>query len=170
MSCKEYTEWLAYYAIDGLAPQDKAELEKHLKSCDECRVELAQLLATVKILSYDVHKPLTEVEKLNIEREVFRKLSSQIHHRETKGKRIIRLMVQIAAAIIIFIMGYYMQAVINDDTGEGQMLTTVEQIRQVTDYSQICASTMRFSKEGLTLIAKGKKSLSDVIVQEQRNQ
>lgn len=170
MSCKEYAERLAHYAIDGLAPPDKAALEKHLESCDACRVELAQLQAMVKILSYDAHEPLTEIEKLNIEREVFRKLSSQIHRQKTKSKRIIRLTVQIAAAIVIFVMGYRAKAIINNDNRQGRTLTTMEQIRQVTDHSQIYASTLRFSKEGLTLIAKGKKSLSDVVVLEQRNQ
>ncbi len=167
MSCKKYTEWLAHYAIDGLAPRHKAELEKHLEWCEACRLDLAQLQSTVKVLWHRAHEPLTELEKSTMEREVFRILSSQIHHRKTKSKRTIRLMVQIAAAIVIFVMGYRVKAIVNNDNREDQTLTTVEQIRQVTDYSQIYASTMRFSKEGLTLIAKGKKSLSDVVVQEQ---
>lgn len=169
MSCKKYIEWLALYAIDELTPPDKAELEKHLGSCDACRVELEHLRATVKTLSYDTQKSLSEVEKSSIEREVYRKLSSRIHRRETSRRPIIRLVIQVAAALVIFVSGYGARAIINGDRSRDQAPATMEQIRQATDYHQMYASAMRFSEEGLTLIAKGKKSLSEVTVQGLKN-
>lgn len=159
MSCDKYSEWLALHAIDELRSSDRQELERHLMSCEECRKELTQLRTVVRGLSDDSGDTLSEVERLGIEREVFRQLSHRSRRRIAGGKRFVRSMIQVAAALAVFVTGYGVKSIINGDAGLSPEIR--DRIELGSHYGQTHASAIRFSTEGLKLITKGKRSWNE---------
>ena len=47
MTCRDARDWLSELLDDALEPDRRAEVEAHLASCTECRVELDRLRATI---------------------------------------------------------------------------------------------------------------------------
>jgi len=43
MFCEKYADWGILYLYDELEPDAKHALEAHLKTCQQCQVELALL-------------------------------------------------------------------------------------------------------------------------------
>jgi hypothetical protein len=119
-------------------------------------MELARLQVVAGGLSSDSHEPLSEVEKLGIERKVFQQLSQQARRRYASDNRFVRSMIQVAAAVVIFVTGYGVKSIVNRESDP--MPEIIDRIELRSDYSRMHASTMRFSKEGLKLITKGKRS------------
>lgn len=166
MSCKEYTEWLALYVLDELAVPEKRKVEEHLESCDACQALLAQLRAAVEMLSRNPQESLSDTEKSGIEREVLWKLASRVPRPRAQRKWVFRWTVRVAAAFLIFVLGYQAHTITGGNQNLSQTPATIQQLRQATDHRQGLASSLRFSKEGLTLIAKGRKSLSEMTAQQ----
>jgi|GEM_PF-311471 len=52
--CKPILELLPWYAIGNLASEDAAAVAEHLRGCDVCRIELAEVLRLWHGLSGDV--------------------------------------------------------------------------------------------------------------------
>src|ERR1700727_2763438 len=54
---EQFAEDLALYALDALAGEDRVNLEKHLVTCPDCRIELEQLRGDGALLALSVTGP-----------------------------------------------------------------------------------------------------------------
>src|SRR5579863_3367861 len=54
---EQFAEDLALYALDALAGEDRAALEKHLSGCPSCRLELEQLRGDGALLALSTLGP-----------------------------------------------------------------------------------------------------------------
>jgi anti-sigma-K factor RskA len=54
---EQFAEDLALFALDGLAGEDRANLEKHLAACPACRLELEQLRGDAALLALSTLGP-----------------------------------------------------------------------------------------------------------------
>jgi anti-sigma factor RsiW len=49
LSCQELVELVTEYFEDALPPDERAELERHLETCDGCREYVEQMRKTIEL-------------------------------------------------------------------------------------------------------------------------
>ena len=131
MDCDNIKEKLSAY-IDGLSSsEDKAIIEEHLKSCQECRTSLADLEKTVSYVKslQDIEPPawlsqkvMTRVRKETVPREgILHKLFYPLH---------IKLPVQAIATILIAVSAFYIFKTIQPEVMPSKVVdeTTAPQV------------------------------------------
>ena len=163
MSCGQYTDKLALMATGDLEPVERRELEQHLKECPSCRAELEELRVVVAMFGTGHADALTDIERLQLENEIYRKLAARGSHEPVarSGSRVVRTLLRMAAAIAIFALGYAAHALL---TPPGQPEPTVPQFAQswstIPDDWKASALGLRLSPDGLRAIARGTIALS----------
>jgi anti-sigma-K factor RskA len=65
MTNEDLHELTAAYALDALDDDERREFEAHLRDCDQCRAELAELAGTVGALAYAAEGPAPPDELRN---------------------------------------------------------------------------------------------------------
>lgn len=162
MNCKKYINLLPLYVTGDL---DKAELDDvkaHLKLCENCREELKQVSEIASMLTSTESSGMTELEKLKLENEIYRKLAKEKILTDSENKSSITInLLRVAAALIIFFIGFSVKSIITEpkavkDYNDAQvMLTSLEK----TGNQRLVSSGLRFSEAGFKLIANGKSSV-----------
>ncbi len=159
MSCKRYKDALPLYVTGDLDPDEHSKLDEHLKVCPRCRTEFEKFSDVVAMLSPTGSDNLTDLEKLRLENAVYRRLAAESSGtRRTPG--IIGIIIRVAAVLVIFFSGYGAQSLVSEldqdqQTLPGVIEASVGMMRQ----RPAIASRLRFSAEGLKVIARGKSAL-----------
>jgi len=163
VSCRQYTDKLALLATGDLEPAEKRELEQHLKECSACRAELEELRVVVAMFEPGGADGLTEIERLRLENEIYRKLAARppTGLSTQKASRVISTLVRIAAAIAIFALGYAAHPLFTaPGRPEASVAQLVESRGSIPENWQASASGLRLSPNGLRAIARGTTALA----------
>ncbi len=160
MNCKRYKDALPLYATGDLDSSIREKLEEHLKVCPDCRAELEKLSDVVAMLSPTGSDSLTDIEKLRLENAVYRRLVAKSSG-AYKSQRVTGLIIRVAAVLVIFFSGYGVQSLVSGlDKDQQTMPGVFEASLSMSRQRQAIASRMRFSPEGLKVIARGQSALT----------
>jgi len=162
MNCGKHKDRIPLLILGDLEPAEREELEKHLQDCAMCRAELGKIREVARMLTPSDSEDLTDLEKLRLENQIYRKLALEATRDRGSEKRIwsTRMFVRVAAAVAIFFLGYGAGPLVTM-LGEGEQPTAqvAEAPFDMTKYRQVVASGLRFSPEGLRIIARGRSAL-----------
>ena len=164
MNCKKYINLLPLYATGDLDNAELDNVKAHLKLCENCREELKQVSEIASMLTSSP-EGMTELEKLKLENDIYRKLAKEKVLTDSDNKSSITInLLRIAAALIIFFIGFSIKSIMTEPEAnrvfDNQiLLTSLEK-----SGSQLSVfSGLRFSEAGFKLIASGRSSVkSDV--------
>ncbi|MCK4606693.1 MAG: zf-HC2 domain-containing protein [candidate division Zixibacteria bacterium] len=161
MNCKRYKDALPMYAAGDLDSSERDKLEGHLKVCPDCRAELEKLSDVVTMLSPTGSDSLTDIEKLRLENAVYRRLAAKSSG-ANKTHGITGLIIRVAAVLVIFFSGYGAQTLISGPDKDQQTMPGVFEasLGMMSRQRPVIASGLRFSPEGLKIIARGKSALA----------
>jgi len=163
MSCKRYKEMLPLYVTGDLSRAEEQEVDHHVEGCAECRAEVDKLAEVVAMLTPDESDSLSEVEKLRMEKEIYRRLAGRSGADAVvrDDRTPMRILLGIAAAVVFFFMGYLTSDLMTEPTNGGRPMAQLERgSGVVAEYRRAVASGYRFSAEGLKVIARGKAALA----------
>ena len=153
---------LPLYATGDLDKSELEDVKAHLELCENCREELKQVSEITSILTSIKSTGMTELEKLKLENELYRKLAKEKILTDTNRRSSITInLLRVAAALIIFFIGFSVKSIMTEpeavkDYNDAQvMLTSLEK----TGNQRLVSSGLRFSEAGFKLIASGKASV-----------
>ncbi len=159
MSCKEYHEMLALYALDELEPERIEEFEKHLAECEKCRDDLETYRQIMTDLSPAEDPGLNDLEKLRLENRVLRDLSQAVGDGTHGGRgRASSPIWRVAAAVVIFLLGFGFNTILSN-RGTHVSDPLIIESPSAVDYEYAQLRSSRFSARGLKVIAHGKSAL-----------
>ncbi len=158
MNCIEYRSLLPALVLGELSEDQRKQLEEHLEGCSSCRAELEQIQNIYACLDEDARADrLTEVEKLRLESAIYRQLAATAKSRPAPS-RVFTLLTRLAAAILLFVLGYTVHSFIADREQSGAV-RHIEQVNpSLAQYDLNLTGSMRFSAAGLKAIAEGRKA------------
>ena len=159
MSCEKCQEMLALYALEELEPERIDQFEKHLEECEKCRDDLQTYRQIMADLSPAQDPGLNDLERLRLENRVLRDLSQAVGDRADGARgRVSSPVWQVAAAGVIFLLGYGFNTLFSDRGTDGSDPLIIETPTAVDyEYAQLPGS--RLSARGLKVIAHGKAAL-----------
>ena len=163
MNCDQYRDSLPLYVSGDLGPEESEKLAQHLDVCPACRAEYEKLSEIVAALSPTDSERLTDLEKLRMENEVYRRLSQKASRNYLRGKRPVaaRAVLQIAAAFLLFILGYSARSFVSElYEGPRASARVLHSSRSSAQYEQALESGLRFSSQGLKAIAGDRTAIS----------
>ncbi|MBI4684137.1 MAG: DUF2275 domain-containing protein [Nitrospirae bacterium] len=108
MECKDIQEKLSAYIEEILSSEEKMRVDEHLKSCNACRMNLADLKKTIEFV-----KELDEVESPSwLTQKVMAKIRAEAEQKESIWKRLfsplsVKLPIGAAATILLAITAFY---------------------------------------------------------------
>jgi predicted anti-sigma-YlaC factor YlaD len=181
MSCHETKLSLGVYLLGALDPAEHAEVEEHLRDCEACRAELAELEGLPALLS---RLTIDEVaaEPLAVPDELFERVAAQARAEQAQAEpsRLLRYrrMLAVAAAVVVLAAGGASWAALHS-SGGGQprpvvaaskpfVVTSHGVTMAVTLASQATGTRLKVTVSGLPrdehcrLIAVGKDGSRDV--------
>lgn len=150
MNCDKAKELIELYILDDLPESDKELVENHLKECDDCRSIADDYTNIFEMLDKKHDATLSEVEK--------EKLKSSLNLETKPVSSFNKRFLQIAAAIIIFFMGYFSSYLVNESFSQDLPKASTPE----ASYTKATINNYRFTAEGLKVIANGKKALSEM--------
>jgi len=163
MNCDIYKDSLPLYASGDLGPEESEKLAQHLDVCPTCRAEYEKLSEIVAVLAPTDSERLTDLEKLRMESEVYRRLAEKASGNHLQRKRSVaaRVILRVAAALLLFILGYSTRSFVSE-LYEGPHATTrvLRPSGSSAQYQQALASGLRFSSQGLKAIAGDRTAFS----------
>jgi len=157
MKCEQYKELLPLYITGDLEQSEAESIARHLEGCTACRSIYDSLRETANVLKDNGNPPLSELEKLTMEREIYRRLVRPETGQSVKK----RWLLQIAAGIALFFLGFGARYITSDKASQPPLkpIYTVESTMASAEYKLDKAPGMRLSSQGLKLIARGKSEL-----------
>jgi len=162
MNCKKYINLLPLYATGDLDNEELDDVKAHLKLCVNCREELKQVSEIASMLSSSESTGMTELEKLKLENDIYRKLTKEKIMTDSNKKSNITInLLRVAAALIIFFIGFSVKSIMTEPETQmvydnaQVMLTSLER----SSSQGLVSSGLRFSEAGFKLIASGKTSV-----------
>ncbi len=164
MSCDKYKDRIALIAMGEATDAERAAFEEHTAACADCRAEYERLREIVAMLTSAPGDAPTEIETLQMENEILRRLAVDSLRADTqrRNRSAMRMMIRVAAAIVLFACGYLAQPALKrlyepaaPSARAVQPPITGAQIRLAMK------SGYRFSGEGLAVIAHGTDALKD---------
>jgi anti-sigma factor RsiW len=163
MNCDLYKDSLPLYASGDLGPPESERLAQHLDVCPTCRAEYEKLTEIVAVLAPTDSERLTDSEKLRMENEVYRRLAQKANrnHQQRKTSVAARVILRVAAALLLFILGYSTRSLVSG-LYEGPHATArvLRTSGSSAQYEQALASGLRFSSHGLKAIAGDRTAMS----------
>lgn len=160
MSCDNFNELILDSILKDSDTHNKIELQKHIKTCNKCRLEYEQIQSAVKALSPDTSEGLTLVEKLQLENEIYEDRLRRLSGRNS-GIVWFKRLTAVAAALFFFFLGYSIRSVSPDNLPAQNMASDEKSIEKRMNLQLSRISGQRVSPRGLLLIAKGKKALEE---------
>ncbi|MEW6411314.1 MAG: zf-HC2 domain-containing protein [Candidatus Zixiibacteriota bacterium] len=164
MNCGKYEEELALYAMGELNCGKAEELRLHMEGCESCRDTVREYENMMTAFTRSKESDLTEIEKLRLENSVFRHVAARFVLRSKGGRsRLVPYLLRVAAALVVFLFGYGVSHVF-DSSNRPVPVTSLQMMSGLTEgeYRYTTAtSQLRFSAEGLKLIARGQSALPD---------
>lgn len=108
MSCHDTKLSLGVYLLGALDPAEHAEVEAHLRDCEACRAELAELEGLPALLSRLTIDEVA-VEPLAVPDELFERVAAQARAEQARGEpsRLVRYrrLMAVAAAVVVLAVG-----------------------------------------------------------------
>lgn len=153
MNCEKYKDRLELLLFDELGVDEAAELNKHLSECEDCQKQYDELKEVIKIIEPDKSISLTPEEKADMLIQLNRYFT---HAQPVPRSNIFSTLMKVAAAIIIFTMGFYTNSLINPAPKDIQQISNQMLAANVTQSS---LKNYRLSSAGFKLIAKGKAAM-----------
>lgn len=163
MNCDLYKDTLPLYASGDLGPKESEKLAQHLEVCPTCRAEYEKLSEIVAVLAPTDSERLTDLEKLRLENEVYRQLARKANRNHQQRKRSVaaRVILPVAAAFLLFILGYSTRSLVSElHEGPHATARVIRPSGSSAQYQQALASGLRFSSQGLKAIAGDKTVFS----------
>jgi anti-sigma factor RsiW len=159
MKCNECRALLPVLALGELPDEQRGDVEDHLKICASCQAEMEQIQGICRGLEEDAQgDSLSEVERLRIESAVYKRLAASESAYRLRHNRLLTVLTRVAAAIILFALGFTVHSFITDHT-QPETIRHVQQANpSLTEYEYGVSSSMRFSAAGLKVIAQGRKA------------
>lgn len=156
MSCDKYKEQLSLYILDDLTINEKSDIENHLDSCDACQKEVEEYRdLIIELTEVDVNR-ISEKESIHIKNSVYKSiLQSAVHPKPSRN--MLTYVIQTAAAIIIFLSGYFVSGYYSDSFQPANRYTINQNESELADSFK----TYKNSKIGLKIIAKGKNAVNN---------
>lgn len=162
MKCHKYRDMIPLYAMSELDESQKAKLEKHFRECLSCREQLEEIKQAIGAFAAAESESLSEIEKLKMEREIYRSLAAGIDEKSLtiSGFNLAKVLLRVAAVIIIFLFGFGVRHIITVDKEPKIPEYKISQgVYALSDSNWSQVPGLRFSAEGFKLIAKGKSAL-----------
>lgn len=163
MNCDSYKDTLPLFASGDLGPKESENLAQHLDACPTCRAEYEKLTEIVAALAPTDSERLTDLEKLRLENEVYRRFARKANRNHQQRKRSVaaRVILPVAAAFLLFILGYSTRSFVSElYEGPHASAPALSSPRSVAVYQQALASGLRFSSQGLKAIAGDRTAFS----------
>ena len=162
MNCPEYKDKISLLALGELPAGEKDDVEAHLEQCPDCRAEYESFLSVVGMYAVSRDDDLVPMEKLQLENDILRRLIET----RNKAQRSFRLtgpwpaITRLAAALLIFFAGFAAQYFLGDLGRPRQAnVTEKSKIAATAPLNRAIASGMRFSSQGLKVIAHGRAAI-----------
>ena len=162
MNCKDFRELLPLAAAQNLSDESRQEVEQHLAECPDCRLAYEELKATVDLLTGGEADDLSDIERLRLENQVLRRLSSS---GEARAQRVqfsaVRTALRFAAVIALLAIGYTAYPLLGPPgTTPTRSTSPLANVSDSPESVRSAAAVYRYSGAGLKLIAGGTQSLS----------
>lgn len=164
MKCHKYRDMIPLYAMGELDELQKAELEEHFHECSACSEQLEEIRQTIGTLTTEESESLSDIEKLKMEREIYRRLAAGVDDKSHIISRfnLPKMLLRVAAAIIIFMFGFGVRDIITSKKEPKIPEYEISQgVYALNDLKWSQVPGLRFSAEGFKLIAKGKSALEN---------
>ena len=160
MNCRKYQDKLALLALGDLPRAERETLEAHIKDCPACRSEYESLCEVVSLYSPQPEDKLTAIDKLTLENNVLHQLLKDRQSRKMRARpRTLTYLLRLAAAILIFFAGYAAPAFMTQTISPRQATIGVGEKILAGQQNRALVSGLRFSADGLKVIARGKSAL-----------
>ncbi len=165
MNCEKYADLIPLVALGEATDSERAAFEQHAANCADCRAELERLHEVVTLLQPRPGEAPAEIETLQMENEILRRLAEEsLHHTVIHRRRApLRLLVRIAAAVVFVTLGYLARPSLSGLFSTPQPTAHVpEPIVVREDVRRAMKSGYRFSNEGLAVIARGAEAVKEI--------
>tara|TARA_R110002072_G_scaffold30244_1_gene94693 strand:- start:622 stop:1374 length:753 start_codon:yes stop_codon:yes gene_type:complete len=132
MNCKEIEHKLPEYLEQSLSEVANSEIERHLKSCENCNKELSELKSFLSILENDKMEIPSANLKLNFDKMLAQEIvENQPKVVQLKPKTDWKTFIQVAASILIvfsaFLLGKYQpEKLSSKEKNTAEVLTLLE--------------------------------------------
>jgi len=155
-NCKSFIDELALMALDELSENEMQRINQHLAECASCAEHFKELQEVTLMLGHSPADKITELEKLQIENAVYRRLA----YSPTASPRQswIGTTLRLAAALALICLGYVGGIFSIESRPLRPEPLSVESQLASYEWNKNVAS-FRFSPQGLKLIARGRESL-----------
>lgn len=157
-NCKTFIEKLALLALDELEENETRQVNQHLAECTSCADNFKRLQEVTSILGHSPKDDITEVEKLQIENALYRRLAQSPGR--TPRRSWVASTLRLAAALALIAMGYVGGTFSSGSQAPTPEPLSTESILASLDWKGNIAS-FRLSPQGLKLIARGRESLKN---------
>ena len=147
MSCERFKEMILDNIVDENDLEKNADLQKHILTCEACRLEYEQTKSAIRIMKPEPGEGLTTIEKLRLENGIYEARLRRFASRNTRGVYIKRL-TAIAAALFFFFLGFSIRSFYTGDSGIEKKTAAEQRVAELP--------AGRF-----LLIAKGRKALQE---------
>ena len=155
-NCKTFIDKLALLALGELEENETRQVNQHLAECASCADNFKRLQEVTSILGHSPADEITEVEKLQIENAVYRRLA--LSPSPSTRQSWIGITLRLAAALLLITLGYVGGTFsLESQPLRPEPLSAQSQLANL-DWKENIAS-YRLSPQGLKLIAKGRESL-----------
>jgi anti-sigma factor RsiW len=172
MNCDTCRDLIPLALVGELTEHQRRELDEHLKTCDDCGIEWETMRQTVDRLAPDPRDSLTDIEKLRLENGVLTKLLTErtrfAHDRPSRAVRTGRVLLRLAAAVILFALGYVASPQIAALLGEPARSAAVPEATPCIQVDAGTAAGYRFSARGFRVLAHGRAAVTEEIQQQSR--
>ncbi|KAA3632778.1 MAG: zf-HC2 domain-containing protein [Calditrichaeota bacterium] len=156
MNCKRFKELIPLYVLNELTGDEKSDVDNHLETCEECKIEITEYQEMINILSTKNESGVSKNELKEIKNSVYTSvLQSAV--RAKPESNIVKNILQIAAAVIIFFAGYSVSSFYSASYQPINRFTINQSESELTESFKIYKN----SKIGLKIIAKGKNAIDN---------
>lgn len=157
MNCSKYKELIPLLILNELSENEETETKSHLESCEECKKEMSEYQTLIEDLEVMSNTHQSDNDITAVKTAVYRSvLQSAVQ--PVQNYKITRYLLQAAAAIIIFISGYFASLYYTEAFLSESRLASLQSVSQLTTSFK----SYKHSKIGLKLIAKGKQGIEKV--------
>ena len=161
MSCERFKEMILDSILDECDPIKNTELQKHILTCEDCRLEYEQMQSATGIMKTKSGEELTPVEKLELENIIYRARLRQFTSRNARVVFLKRLTAA-AASLFLFFLGFSIRSFYPGDSGIEELTVADQRIEEFLGRSLPDLSGQRMSSRGLFMMAKGaRKALQE---------
>ena len=159
MKCDVCREYLPAYVLGDATLDQRSDIAEHLAGCVACREELQRLKEILQVLADDARSDeLSEVERLRLEKAVYRNLATAASTRKHVPGRSVGLYIRLAAALVLFALGYMSHSLLSKPESPRTVVPATQVAQSFASLDRGQYESMRFSAAGLKVIAQGRRT------------